>query len=162
MAESKSPGPDGMPAKFFQYYWSTVGDSLCNMVLSFLNDGRFLKKFNFTFSTLIPKVEKPISMSQFRPIALCITAAKVIAKVLAQRLKKILHNVISDSQSAFVPNRLITNNILLAYEAHHLIKQRKHGNQGLMSVKLDMLKAYDRIEWAFLRAMLSQLGFSNK
>ncbi|GAA0143907.1 hypothetical protein LIER_04480 [Lithospermum erythrorhizon] len=122
MAGSKSPKPDGMPSKFFQHYWNTVADTLCNMVLSFLNVGRFLKKLNFTFITLIPKVEKPISMSQFRPIALCNTAAKVIAKVLALRLKKSLPNIISDSQSAFVPNRLITNNILLAYEAHHLIK----------------------------------------
>ncbi|GAA0185726.1 hypothetical protein LIER_33014 [Lithospermum erythrorhizon] len=146
MAGSKSPGPDGMPAKFFQHYWNTVGDTLCNMVLSFLNDGHFLKKLNFTFITLIPKVENPISMSQFWPIVLCNTTAKVIAKVLALRLKKFLPNVISDSQSAFVPNRLITDNILLDYEAHHLIKHRKHGNQGLMSIKLDMLKAYDRIE----------------
>ncbi|GAA0155012.1 hypothetical protein LIER_12839 [Lithospermum erythrorhizon] len=162
MAGSKSAGPDGMPATFFQHYWTTVGDTLCNMVLSFLNDGRFLKKFNFTFITLIPKVEKPITMSQFRPIALCNTTAKVIDKVLAMRLKKFLPNVISDSQSAFVPNRLITDNILLAYEEHHLIKQRKHGNQGLMYIKLDMLKAYDHIEWPFLRAILYQLGFSNK
>ncbi|GAA0149181.1 hypothetical protein LIER_08424 [Lithospermum erythrorhizon] len=146
MAGSKLPGPDGMPAKFFQHYWITVGDTLCNMVLSFLNDGHFLKKFNFTYITLIPKVDKPISMSQFLPIALCSTAAKVIAKVLAMRLKKFLPSVILDSQSAFVPNRLITDNILLAYEAHHLIKHRKHGNQGLMSIKMDMLKAYDRIE----------------
>ncbi|GAA0153914.1 hypothetical protein LIER_12040 [Lithospermum erythrorhizon] len=101
-------------------------------------------------------------MSQFRPIALCNSAAKVIAKVLAMRLKKFLPSVILDSQSAFVPNRLITNNILLAYDAHHLIKHRKHCNQLLMSIKLDMLKAYDRIEWAFMKAMLLQLGFSHK
>ncbi|GAA0184467.1 hypothetical protein LIER_31755 [Lithospermum erythrorhizon] len=87
MSGSKSPRPDGIPAKFFQQYWDTVGDTLCNMVLSFLN-GHFLKIFNFTFITLIPKVEKPINMAQFRPIALCNTTAKVIAKVLAMRLKK--------------------------------------------------------------------------
>ncbi|GAA0160154.1 hypothetical protein LIER_16773 [Lithospermum erythrorhizon] len=112
MARSKSPGPDGMPAKFFQRYWNAVGDTLCNMVLSFLNDGCFLKKLNFTFITLIPKVENQIIMSQFQPIALCNTAAKVIAKVLALRLKKFLPNVISDSQSTFVSNRLITDNII--------------------------------------------------
>ncbi|GAA0162649.1 hypothetical protein LIER_18691 [Lithospermum erythrorhizon] len=105
MAGSKSPRPDGMPAKFFQHYWDIMGDTL----------------------------------------------TKVIAKLLALRLKKLLPNVILDSQSPFVPNRLITNNTLLAYEAHHLIKHRKQGNQGLMSIKLDMLKAYDRIEWAFLK-----------
>ncbi|GAA0168847.1 hypothetical protein LIER_23471 [Lithospermum erythrorhizon] len=162
MSGSKSPRPDGMSAKFFQHFWDIVGDSLCNMVLCFLNDARFLKKLNFTLITLIPKVERPIQMSQFRPMALCNTVVKVIGKALAMRLQKFLPQLISESQSAFVPNRLITENILLAYEAHHLIKHRKRGNQGLMSIKLDMLKAYDRIGWNFLRAMIFQLGFSDK
>ncbi|GAA0154188.1 hypothetical protein LIER_12244 [Lithospermum erythrorhizon] len=145
MHGAKAPGPDGMPANFFQHYWPTVGGALCDM-------------FNFTLITLVPKLERAVNMTQFRPIALCNTAAKVIAKALAIRLKKCLPFVILDTQSAFVPHRLITDNILLAYEAHHVIKQRKAGPRCYMSIKLDMLKAYDRIEWAFLRAMLNQLG----
>ncbi|GAA0183661.1 hypothetical protein LIER_42442 [Lithospermum erythrorhizon] len=125
---SKSPWPDGMPAKFFQFYWDTVGDSLCEMVLNFLNDGRFLRKLNFTYINLIPKVERPINMAQFRPIALCNTAANVIAKVLATRLKKVLPSIISDSQSVFVPDRLITDNILLDTRRTTLLNIGNKGN----------------------------------
>ncbi|GAA0159170.1 hypothetical protein LIER_16011 [Lithospermum erythrorhizon] len=101
-------------------------------------------------------------MSQFRPIALCNTIAKIIFRTLAIRLKKFLSYVISDTQSSFVPNLLITDNILLTFEAHHIIKTKKSGREGYMSIKLDMLKTYDRIEWTFLKAMLVQLGFSTK
>ncbi|GAA0170634.1 hypothetical protein LIER_24857 [Lithospermum erythrorhizon] len=146
MVGTKAPGLDRMSAIFFQHYWDTVKDDLVNMVLLFLNNGIFLKKFNFTHITLIPKVERPISMGQFRPIALCNTVVKVISKALAIRLKNFLPYVISETQSAFVPNRLIMNNILLAYEAHHVIKNKKSDRDGFMSIKLEMLEAYDRVE----------------
>ncbi|GAA0162612.1 hypothetical protein LIER_39442 [Lithospermum erythrorhizon] len=128
------------------HYWNTVGETLCNMALNFLNNGSFLRKFNFTLITSVPKVDRPISMSQFRPIALCNTAAKVMAKPLSIRLKRFFLKVISETQSAFVPNRLITDKILLAYEAHHVIKHKKHGKDGYMSIKLNMLKSYDCIK----------------
>ncbi|GAA0185247.1 hypothetical protein LIER_32535 [Lithospermum erythrorhizon] len=68
------------------------------------SDGFFLRKFNVTLITLVPKVERPINMAQFRPIALCNTVAKVISKMLAKRLKYVLPSVISESQSTFLPN----------------------------------------------------------
>ncbi|GAA0165248.1 hypothetical protein LIER_39941 [Lithospermum erythrorhizon] len=162
MNGSKAPGPDGMPARFFQHYWDTVGDTLCSMVLNFLNNGAFLKKFNFTLITLIPKVDRPLNMTQFKPIAICNMVTKVIAKFLVDRLKRLFPLVILETQSALVLQRLITNNILLAYEARHVIKRKKTRKEGYMSIKLDMLKAYDRVEWSFLREMLIQLGLSAK
>ncbi|GAA0179217.1 hypothetical protein LIER_29946 [Lithospermum erythrorhizon] len=72
-------------------------------------------------------VERPVCMPQFRPIALGHTSAKIISNMLALRLKNYLSSVISDTQSAFVPNQLITDNILLAYEAHHMLKSKKSG-----------------------------------
>ncbi|GAA0148323.1 hypothetical protein LIER_36698 [Lithospermum erythrorhizon] len=101
-------------------------------------------------------------MTHFRPIALCNTVAKVIAKTMAMRLKNILPTIISETQSAFVPNRLIKDNVLLSYEVHHFIKHKKTGKDGYMSIKLEMMKAYDRIEWSFLKAMIQQLNFSHK
>ncbi|GAA0142336.1 hypothetical protein LIER_03259 [Lithospermum erythrorhizon] len=101
-------------------------------------------------------------MTQFRPIALCNVVAKVVAKVLATRLKSIFSSDISDSHSAFVPHRLITHNVLLSFEAHHFIKNQRQGKKGFMSIKLDMLKAYDQSEWSFLRAMLIKLNFGEK
>ncbi|GAA0148725.1 hypothetical protein LIER_08089 [Lithospermum erythrorhizon] len=101
-------------------------------------------------------------MKNFRPIALCNTMAKVITKALAMRLKNVLPTIISKTQSAFLFNRLITDNVLLSYELHHFIKNKKIGKDGFMSIKLDMMKAYDMIEWSFLKAMMVQLNFSYK
>ncbi|GAA0179799.1 hypothetical protein LIER_42227 [Lithospermum erythrorhizon] len=115
------------------------------MILNFLNNGVLLHKFNFTLITLVPKIKDPVRMTNFRPIALCNTVSKVIAKCLAIRLKNVLPTIISETQSAFVSNRLITDNVLLSYEINQFIKHKKAGKEGYMSIKLDMTKAYDRI-----------------
>jgi hypothetical protein len=83
----------------------------------------------------------------------------MISKVLSKRLKGILPEIISNTHSAFVPGRLVTDNVLVAYESFHTIKNKRQGKRGICAVKLDMHKAYDRVEWGFLRDMMMRLGF---
>jgi hypothetical protein len=82
--------------------------------------------------------------------------------MLAARLKEILLDVIAPMQSAFVPGRLITDNVLVAYECVHSIKNKRAGNNGTCAFKLDMHKAYDHVEWIFLEGMMRRLGFSER
>ena len=84
---------------------------------------------------------------------------KIISKVLANRLKQVLPHSISPTQSAFVPRRLITDNILVAYETLHTMHARKKGKKGTLALKLDISKAYDQVEWQFLQGIMEKMGF---
>ena len=146
MAPSKALGPDGMPPIFYQKYWHVVGSDVTTAVLSCLNSGRLLKSINHTFITLIPKVKNPKKVIDFRPISLCNFIYKLVSKVLANRLKLILPQIVSDSQSAFVLGHLITDNVLVAFETLHHMHHNKLGREGAMALKLDISKANDRME----------------
>ena len=100
---------------------------------------------------LIPKVKIPKRLKDLRPISLCNCVFKIVAKVVACRIKDVLPEIISQSQSAFMPGRMITDNILMAYEITHYMHMRRGGREGLAAVKLDMSKVYDRVNGLFLR-----------
>lgn len=104
-----------------------MGEEVRRFVLDFLNNDSFDPGINSTNITLIPKCASASSVSEFRSISLCNVIYKLIAKVLANRLKQVLHVLISPSQSAFVPGRLITDNVLVAYEALHTMDSRMKG-----------------------------------
>ncbi|XP_057811420.1 uncharacterized protein LOC131025639 [Salvia miltiorrhiza] len=159
MHAHKAPGPDGYPPFFFQKFWGEIGDAVTNEVLNVLNGNSSIRHWNKTHIVLIPKVKKPKDVKDFRPISLCNTSYKMVAKVLANRLRTVLNLVIDESQSAFIPGRLISDNIILGYECMHWIRNKKLGHEAFATAKLDMSKAYDRVEWRFLRAMMVVLRF---
>ncbi|CAN6553756.1 unnamed protein product [Malus baccata var. baccata] len=117
---------------------------------------------NSTHIVLIPKVPNPESVSQFRPISLCNYSYKVLSKVLANRLKVVMPNIISPSQNAFVEGRQIHDNIGIAHEMFHFLKGRKAKSKYELGIKLDMQKAYDRVEWDFLAAVMEKMGFCTR
>ncbi|KAL0006083.1 hypothetical protein SO802_013644 [Lithocarpus litseifolius] len=124
MGPTKALGLDGMNAFFYQKLWHIVGDDVVFAVLDFLNNGNMLPEINHKNIVLIPKVKDLEKMSDFRPISLCNVIYKIISRVLANRLKEVLPHIISPTQCAFVLGRLITDNVLVAYEALHTMHAR--------------------------------------
>ncbi|KAL0439752.1 UNVERIFIED_CONTAM: hypothetical protein Slati_2458200 [Sesamum latifolium] len=155
----KSSGRDGMSLVFYQKYWHIVGPKITSFVLEFLNHGRLDSRFNYTYIVLIPKCDSPETMSHLCLISLCNIFYKIASKMLANRLKLSLHSIISESQSAFIPGRLISDNVLVAYELNHYLAHKTWGSVGHATLKLDLSKAYDRVEWSFLESVLAKIGF---
>ena len=132
------------------------------MCLECLNNGRSVEVINHTLICLIPKVRKVERMTEVRPISLCNVLYKCISKVYVNRLRLVLDSVISETQSAFVPGRIITDNAMVGFECMYALRNKANGKRGFMSLKLDMSKAYDRVEWKFIGYMRSRMGFPEK
>ncbi|XP_058732849.1 uncharacterized protein LOC131604425 [Vicia villosa] len=155
----KAPGPDGLPALFFQKYWHIVGHEVCKLVLDILNNQKHPGIINNTHIVLIPKCKNPVKPQDFRPISLCNVVMKLVTKVIANGLKEILPEIIDEEQSAFVKDRPIMDNALIAMECFHWLKKKVKGKKGVMALKLDMSKAYDRLEGSFIVEVLATMGF---
>lgn len=162
MHPDKSPGPDGMSPGFYQKFWKIVGGDVVNLVQQFFLTGKFEQWVTDTNIVLIPKKQNPSNMTELRPISLCNLSYKISSEVLANRFKIVIGDVIVENQSAFIPGRLISDNIMISYEVMHYMKRKWSGKAGWMALKLDMSKAYDIVEWNFLKAMLEKMGFGEK
>jgi hypothetical protein len=114
----KAPGADGFPARFFQRNWGVLKEEIIAVVRKFFSDGTLPPEINETVIVLIPKINDPVYLKDFRPISLCNVIYKVVAKC---RLRPMLDSLISEYQSAFIPGRLITDNALIAFECFHSI-----------------------------------------
>ena len=121
-----------------------------------------LHKMNYTHIVLIPKINEPKNVVDFRPISLANVVSWILSIVLANRLKQILPNVIFESQSAFVSNRLITDNTIVAFEILHRMRNKRRVKKGQMTIKLDISKAYNRVEWSFFRSIMLKLGIDER
>ena len=160
MCPTKAPGPDGLPAVIFQKHWKLVREGVVNTCLHILNEQGNIAPLNHTYFALIPKVEKPKKVAEYRPISLCNVIYRIMAKTIANRLKEILQKIISPSYSVFIPNTLITDNVIIGYESLHKIRHSKGKKNGFVAIKLDISTAYDQVEWSFVKATMLILGFS--
>ncbi|GAU23341.1 hypothetical protein TSUD_237950 [Trifolium subterraneum] len=161
MHPDKSPGPDGFNPAFYQRFWEHCSDDIFSAASTWLERGYFPTSLNETNICLIPKCDNPTSMKDLRPISLCNVLYKMISKVLANRLKCCLDKCVSQEQSTFVEGRSILDNALIATEVIHALKRKTQGRRGELALKIDISKTYDKVDWGFLRGVMTKMGFTD-
>ena len=154
----KAPGADGLHAEFFQIFWADVKNLVCKEIFDIFQTREVPEYLNETHICLIPKCQSPKSLNNYRPISLCNSIYKVVSKIIVARLQPFLDKIISPVQAAFVPGRKGLDNIIIAQELIHSIDKKK-GRMGFMVVKIDLAKAYDRLEWSFIHKVLIAFHF---
>jgi hypothetical protein len=157
MRKNASPGPDGFNVAFYISAWEWIGDDVAALVKDFYLTGILPSHVNDTHIALIPKKGVCHFPSDFRPISLCNVIYKLIAKTLANRLKEHLPDYIHPSQQAFIKGRRISNNIIVAQEIAHSFSLSSWNSHDFMT-KIDLAKAFDRIEWHFIASALARKG----
>nr|XP_043611422.1 uncharacterized protein LOC122583015 [Erigeron canadensis] len=157
IGDNKAPGPDGFTSAFFKKSWRVIGDEVSSAIQDFFVHGRLLQEVNHTILALIPKVSTPATVFDYRPISCCNVIYKCISKIITNRSKPGLDTLVSINQSAFIPGRKISDNILLTQELMH----NYHLNRGppRCAFKIDIHKAYDTVSWDFLRENLVKFDF---
>jgi hypothetical protein len=159
MHPDKAPGPDGFTARFFTQCWDIIHKDLCKMVRKSQDCNKLGGSTNSSFLALIPKEKGAKTFNRFRPISLCNTRYKIITKIIANRIKKILPKLIPENQGGFVRGRQILDNIILVQEAIHTsCKKREKG----MVVKLDLANAFDRVRHDFLFTVMVEIRLLSK
>ena len=152
----KCPGPVDISFGFIKDFWEILREDVMRFITEFHRNGRLTNRINSTFVALIPKVESPQRLNDFRPISRVGSLYKILAKVLANRLRLIIGSVISDSQSSFVKGRQILDGILVANE---VVDDARRSNKDLLLFKVDFKKACDSIDWGYLDTVMHKMGF---
>ncbi|KAJ9671525.1 hypothetical protein PVL29_025297 [Vitis rotundifolia] len=159
MNGDKALGPDGFTMAFWQFCWGFVKEEVLELFKEFYDQNSFARSLNTTFLVLIPKKGGAEDLGDFRPISLLGGLYKLLAKVLANRLKLVIGKVVSADQNAFVKGRQILDASLIANEVVDYWQKRKE--QGLVC-KLDIEKAFDSINWNFLMKVMTKMGFGSR
>nr|GEV60405.1 RNA-directed DNA polymerase, eukaryota, reverse transcriptase zinc-binding domain protein [Tanacetum cinerariifolium] len=157
IGDNKSSGPDGYSLRFFKAAWSVVGHDVCDVVKEFFVSGRILGELNSTLISLVPKVGSPAKITDYRPISFCNVVYKTKSKVITNRIKLVLGDLVDLNQSAFILERLISYNILIAQE----FMKGYNWDIGVRNCafKIDIQKAYDTVSWEFLDSVLRMFEF---
>jgi len=156
---NKSLGPDGFNFAFLKDFWYLVKHEVRTMFDQFYANEKLPKSFLSYFVTLIPKVKAPLSLKKFRPISLLGCLYKILSKVLAAILAKVMHSIISVSQLAFLKGRHLVDGVLVVNEVVDLAKKSK---RECLILKVDFEKAYDSVDWGFLEYMMRRVGKCDK
>lgn len=141
MEATKVPGYDGFLTIFFKRYWHIIEIDVLSYSLRVLNHDYSPYIANRNEIVLIPKIQIPMNLTNFKPISLCSIPYKIIAKTMANRLYHVIVKCIDSAQGTFIPNRLI----LITYELLHSLKMKRYDRNGVMALKLKMSKAYDKV-----------------
>ncbi|GKB40109.1 putative RNA-directed DNA polymerase, partial [Tanacetum coccineum] len=152
----KALGPDGFTFGFIKRYWELLKNDIMEFVTRFLDTKKMPMGSNSSFITLIPKVSNPIHVKDYRPISLINIHYKLIAKVLASRLAKVVDKIVSQEQSGFILGRQILDGPLMLSEMIDWFKKKK---KKMLIFKVDFEKAFDYVSWKYLDFMLHNLGF---
>lgn len=153
IAPDKSPGPDGLHARFYQTHWDKNFPTIQKFIIDSFNTGLVDPEMNKTSLVLIPKIKNPTYIQDFRPISLLNTGYKILSKILVGRLKPLMPDLISPLQTGFIKGRHTLENFIIAQEMIHSIRRRT-GRECGMIIKIDLHKAYDNVEWSFLERVL--------
>lgn len=156
----KRQSPYGLNPNFCKKFWEIYGNDIYQQCYNWQEAGSLPSSINNTNIILILKCDDPDLMRDLKPIFLCNVAYKIQSKDFANRLIRVLHNCISEEQAAFIPNRSISNNILVATKVVHYLKCKTKGKKKELAFKIDSSKAYDRVDWGYLAATMTKMGFS--
>ncbi|GKV31852.1 hypothetical protein SLEP1_g40514 [Rubroshorea leprosula] len=153
---TKAPGPDGFTFGFIKNEWEVIKADIMVFLKDFHTNGRMVRGSNASFLVLIPKKENPQGIEEYRPISLIGCMYKILAKVLANRLSRVLNTIIGENQSAFIEGRQLVDSVVVANEAIDEVRKRK---SQCFLFKIDFEKAYDKVSWSFLDYMMEKMGF---
>ena len=156
LPNDKVSGPDGFTKEFFIAAWPVIGRDFIVAIQSFFIFGFMPTGVNATILSLIPKTTTAQTMKDYRPIACCNLLYKVISKVLANRLKIIFPAAVEANQCAFITERLLLENVLLASEL--VTGYHKTTNKEKCAIKFDISKAFDTVKWSFITSVLRAMG----
>ncbi|KAL4271167.1 hypothetical protein GQ457_13G010790 [Hibiscus cannabinus] len=156
---NRAPGPDGFNLNFFKRYWSQLKNDILKFFSDFYHHRNWVANINHSFLVLIPKKPNPDSLDDFRPISLVNGVYKILAKVLGNRLRKVMDCLISKTQFAFIPGHQILDCSLIANEVIDSVQRL--GSMG-MALKIDFKKAYDSVDWNFLLKIMEAMGFGER
>nr|GFA07128.1 hypothetical protein [Tanacetum cinerariifolium] len=158
-SSSKSPGPDGLNFKFIKRYCNVIKFKFFNFIKYFEAHGRLARGCNASFIVLVSKNLDPIDLSDYRPVSLTGCMYKVLSKLLASRLSRVISNLISPNQTAFLAGRQMLDGSLIANE---IVNFAKKAGMNLLLFKVDFEKAFDSVNWDFLLDVMAQMNFGYK